>query len=257
MPKRLSESLTLHERLESGPARSGAVVTIALLAALTLDACSSEGTKPITTNSSSSMESARPREAPTSTETAEPVPAGLEKYKEMTFTEFAALPRPEQNLYFSWLIRNLPKYVADYTSETKTATDIYTLPSASNTAQQALAYDIWLYRAILSMNPDDAQKAVVASHAGGTSNRIYLFSMNHSPVFKQIPITGQGLAAMNVEPIGTVTSASALQHKSDGTPFYDVQASYTDGSVGDSSDIHLDTFKDYNGADFSYWSQYE
>jgi hypothetical protein len=114
MPKSHSESLTLYERLESRPVRAGAAVTIALLAALSLDACSSSGRTPATTETSISASTPSPSEtqAPSAevfkaTGEIQKQTVSIEAMDKMDLNTFAQLPFADR---FAYVVAKIPTY---------------------------------------------------------------------------------------------------------------------------------------------------
>lgn len=127
-------------------------------------------------NPSSTPEST-PVASPTPEVTAAPetMPASLEKYKAMTLDQFAALPKPEQMLYFGWLTRGMAKFAADYhAAEVAPGDPNNVLPSVAqstnNSIEQAMTFSTYAQRMSLSFTGLDAEKAAVASLANPTGS---------------------------------------------------------------------------------------
>ena len=195
--------------------------------------------------------------APTPTATTQPVieklPTSLEKYRDMTVEQFAAIPRPEQALYLSWLIKDMPAFITAWKNQRNTETDVYEPPSETNSPQIAVADEIWLKRMVLSFSASDANKAMLASVTGGITDRIYL-RWKGLFIDKVAPGNPAGLAESNSFPIPKVTNTPVLAKSSDGRSYYDGNEAVDPYGQITKGPSYLNTFPSYDGKTVSWWS---
>ena len=155
-----------------GLRRVGIVIAIAV-GSVALSACASAEPAP---GPSTSVPIETPAPTPNATETQAPVvplPENLVKYKDMSDTDFAQLPFPEQSPYISYLLLGMPEFWAEYADQSGIPSDAYVPASADDSAQEAANYTGRLSIYALSLDEQDALKVMTFSLVQGTSSSIY------------------------------------------------------------------------------------
>jgi len=180
----------------------------------------------------------------------EPLPAELEKYKTMPIEEFTVLPKSEQALYASWLLRHLDTFVGEYENQLgnrfDAATEKLVSKSTQNTAQEALASAQWIQRVARSFDSEDAKKLAVAGIWNPQQNPELSNLIAQAEVAEVPP---RAMAEGNMIPIVPITESSELISDIDGSYHYEITAA--DGAVDGS--VYYAEYTDYKGEPIGIW----
>jgi hypothetical protein len=154
---------------------SGFAALVAIGALVLVTACSSTSAGPSTITTKHPTPTAS--ETTSALPTPEPIeiPASLVTYQSMSVDEFGALPWNERLLYWPWLARDMDAFVDEYIDATDMpANEIGQLPaqpaSASSSVLDAVTFGVWANRLALSLDGDDARKALLIAFPDGGSN---------------------------------------------------------------------------------------
>ena len=194
-----------------------------------------------------------PEQAPTtSPEVAEELPENLKPYQEMSTEAFSELPKSEQAIYYSWLVKDLDTFVADWKDQRSDTVNTYVEnPSLNDSPQEIVDMSIWMQRISFSQNdPIDVEKATIASLWDGVDSPQYpdleelVFMIGGSSA------RAQSEASVRETPI--VDSASPIQQDTMGNNLIVIHGSLSDGRKVAGTSYYMN-FTGYDGQPFATW----
>lgn len=230
------------------------VIAVAVIGAMALGGATdpNEGQRPVAEApadpSETPIETVEP--TPEQTEAPEAMPQNLEAYQQMPFETFNQLPKSEQAIYVSWLVRGMDTFVSEWQNQKMGPNDnIYTEASLDSTGQEAMNSGGWLRRMALSFDTEDAKKAMSFSFITGQELG-YDTLMSETNVPNRKP---RSMAEAEILPIPTVTSET--EPAKDGFGIYFMELNALDTRTGSTLKeiVYYYEFTDYNNQVFSIW----
>jgi hypothetical protein len=117
---------------------------------------------------------AEPRDSDWVNPSEEAIPASLEKYRDMSIDEFAALPSSEQRTYLAWMMRDSKDYQTMYSYVSGNEFDqLKTDVTVNSDGQDAYTSALYAVRLAFSVKGDDRYKVLISALDGGQSSNLY------------------------------------------------------------------------------------
>ena len=174
----------------------------------------------------------------------------------MSAEAFEALSKAEQFVYVSYLFRGADRYVSDWRSSSRSQpTDIYRSDSGlDDTPQQIVAACFWTMRMAMSLvDPEDRQKAFIASFWGGRESQTYDRLASLEKGLGGIKAKGIASSGQMVIPVAT-TEQTNLRKDPNGGTWTEIDVVDPDGGATHGVLYFIET-TGYDGSPFTTWIQ--